>query len=103
MSPLPPALRAIAAALLLAALLAFASPHGAAATGVFQVHRRFTRAGGHGGGNITVHLAHDVSRRGRLLAAADVPLGGLGLPTDTGYPILPRLPAYCWSVCSRSK
>ncbi|CAM0905032.1 unnamed protein product [Alopecurus aequalis] len=75
----PPAARA--AALLLAALLALASPHGAAATGVFQVQRRFTRDGG---GNITVHLAHDVSRRGRLLAAADVPLGGLGLPTDTG-------------------
>ncbi|KAM0916059.1 hypothetical protein ACQ4PT_010413 [Festuca glaucescens] len=80
----PPPIAPVAAALLLAALLALASLHGAAATGVFQVHRKFTRAGGEGGGNITVHLAHDVSRRGRLLAAADVPLGGLGLPTGSG-------------------
>uniref|UniRef100_A0ACD5UWX2 Uncharacterized protein n=1 Tax=Avena sativa TaxID=4498 RepID=A0ACD5UWX2_AVESA len=76
----PPSIAPVAAALLLAALLALASPHGASANGVFQVHRKFTRAGG----NITVHLAHDVSRRGRLLATADVPLGGLGLPTGSG-------------------
>ncbi|KAI5012946.1 aspartic proteinase 36-like [Hordeum vulgare subsp. vulgare] len=79
----PPAARA-AAALLLAALLALASSHAAAATGVFQVHRKFRRAAGEEGGNITAHLAHDVTRRGRLLDAVDVPLGGLGLPTDTG-------------------
>ncbi|XP_072970111.1 aspartic proteinase 36-like [Typha angustifolia] len=28
--------------------------------------------------------AHDSRRRGRILAAIDLPLGGLGLPTDTG-------------------
>jgi hypothetical protein len=80
----PPAIAPVAAALLLAAL---ASLHGAAATGVFQVHRKFTRAA-----NITVHLAHDVGRHGRLLAAADVPLGGLGLPTGSGYAPTPSLP-----------
>ncbi|KAL6660407.1 hypothetical protein ACP70R_001953 [Stipagrostis hirtigluma subsp. patula] len=72
------------AALLLAAALlaaAAAAPR-AAATGVFQVRRRF--AAGGGGGNISALRAHDSSRRGRLLATADVPLGGLGLPTDTG-------------------
>uniref|UniRef100_A0A8R7PF11 Peptidase A1 domain-containing protein n=1 Tax=Triticum urartu TaxID=4572 RepID=A0A8R7PF11_TRIUA len=79
----PPAAQA-AAALLLAALLALASSHAAVATGVFQVHRKFRRAAGEEGGNITAHLAHDVGRRGRLLDAVDVPLGGLGLPTDTG-------------------
>jgi uncharacterized protein (DUF58 family) len=90
----PPPIAPVAAAFLLAALLALASPHGAAATGgVFQVHRKFTRAGGEGGGgNITVHLAHDVGRRGRLLAAADVPLGGLGLPTGSGYAPTPSPP-----------
>uniref|UniRef100_M8C530 Uncharacterized protein n=1 Tax=Aegilops tauschii TaxID=37682 RepID=M8C530_AEGTA len=36
------------------------------------------------GANIPAPPAHDVSRRGRLLDAVDVPLGGLGLPTDTG-------------------
>lgn len=74
--------RAARAALLLVALLAAASARGAAATGVFQVRRKFPAGGA--GGNITAHLAHDGNRRGRLLAAVDLPLGGLGLPTDTG-------------------
>ncbi|KAG8064390.1 hypothetical protein GUJ93_ZPchr0004g39078 [Zizania palustris] len=71
-----------AAALLFAALLAAASAdHGAVETGVFQVRRKFVSSGG---GDIGAFRAHDGSRRGRLLAAADLPLGGLGLPTDTG-------------------
>lgn len=72
--------------LLLTALLALASAlGGVSAAGVFKVRRRFARPGGEGGGNLTAHLAHDGDRHGRLLAAADVPLGGLGLPTGTGY------------------
>ncbi|KQK05437.1 hypothetical protein BRADI_2g20040v3 [Brachypodium distachyon] len=71
--------------LLLTALLALASAlGGVSAAGVFKVRRRFARPGGEGGGNLTAHLAHDGDRHGRLLAAADVPLGGLGLPTGTG-------------------
>lgn len=56
-----------------------------AATGVFQVRRKFPR---HGGGDVEEHLAamrrHDVGRHGRLLGAVDLPLGGVGLPTETG-------------------
>jgi hypothetical protein len=78
------------AALLLAAplLLALAgSAPGATATGVFQVRRKFPVGvgGGAAGANISALRAHDGTRHGRLLAAADLPLGGLGLPTDTGY------------------
>ena len=51
-----------------------------AAPGVFQVRRRFPAGGG-----AAALRAHDGRRHGRLLAAADLPLGGLGLPTDTGY------------------
>ena len=51
-----------------------------AAPGVFQVRRRFPAGGG-----ASALRAHDGRRHGRLLAAADLPLGGLGLPTDTGY------------------
>ncbi|OQU84932.1 hypothetical protein SORBI_3004G144500 [Sorghum bicolor] len=58
----------------------------AAATGVFQVRRKFPRHGG--GGDVAEHLAalrrHDVGRHGRLLGAVDLPLGGVGLPTATG-------------------
>ncbi|KQJ99261.1 aspartic proteinase-like protein 2 isoform X1 [Brachypodium distachyon] len=73
-----------AAVVLMAMLLAVVSSHGVGATSVFQVRRKFPRLGSKGGGDITAHLTHDSNRRGRLLAAADVPLGGLGLPTDTG-------------------
>jgi hypothetical protein len=73
------------AALLFAALaLLLAAAPAAAAPGVFQVRRKFP-AGGDAGGNITALRAHDGRRHGRLLAAADLKLGGLGLPTDTGY------------------
>jgi hypothetical protein len=71
---------ALALLLLLVAAAASSDP-GPPATGVFQVRRKFPN----GGGNIAALRAHDGHRHGRLLAAADVPLGGLGLPTDTGY------------------
>ncbi|CAN6270636.1 unnamed protein product [Urochloa humidicola] len=76
-------LAALALPLLLAAAAAQARSDAgaAAATGVFQVRRKFPPGGG---GNIAALRAHDGRRHGRLLAAADVPLGGLGLPTDTG-------------------
>ena len=74
--------------LLLLALTAALAPGRAAATGVFEVRRKFPRhhGGGAGGGK---HLAdlreHDARRHGRSLAAAvDLPLGGNGLPTETG-------------------
>jgi hypothetical protein len=68
----------VAAAVMLAAV----EGAGAEATGVFHV-RRSLPAGG-AGAAAEAYRAHDGSRRGRLLAAADIPLGGLGLPTDTG-------------------
>ncbi|CAD6264909.1 unnamed protein product [Miscanthus lutarioriparius] len=84
MAPPPPQ----RAALLLAALLlaVAGSASGATATGVFQVRRKFPVGvgGGAAGANISALRAHDGTRHGRLLAAADLPLGGLGLPTDTG-------------------
>ncbi|RLM73722.1 aspartic proteinase-like protein 2 [Panicum miliaceum] len=49
----------------------------------FPVRRKFP-TGGDAGGNITALRAHDGRRHGRLLAAADLKLGGLGLLTDTG-------------------
>ena len=73
------------AGLLLAALaLLLAAAPGSTDTGVFQVRRKYP-AGGDAGGNITALRAHDGRRHRRLLAAADLKLGGLGLPTDTGY------------------
>ncbi|CAN6242189.1 unnamed protein product [Urochloa humidicola] len=75
-------LAALALPLLLAVVAPTSSdPAAARATGVFQVRRKFPTGGG---GNIAALRAHDGRRHGRLLAAADVPLGGLGLPTDTG-------------------
>ncbi|CAN6248119.1 unnamed protein product [Urochloa humidicola] len=76
-------LAALALPLLLAAVApASSDPVPAAATGgVFPVRRKFPVGGG---GDIAALRAHDGRRHGRLLAAADVPLGGLGLPTDTG-------------------
>ena len=87
--PPPPPRRAallLAGLLLLLALAGSAFP-GATATGVFQVRRKFPVGvgGGAAGANISALRAHDGTRHGRLLAAADLPLGGLGLPTDTGY------------------
>nr|CAB3484158.1 unnamed protein product [Digitaria exilis]CAB3486685.1 unnamed protein product [Digitaria exilis] len=75
------------AALLLAVLLLAAAAPGATAApggGVFQVRRKFPAGGDASGGNISAFRAHDGRRHGRLLAAAELPLGGLGLPTDTG-------------------
>ncbi|KAJ1279088.1 hypothetical protein BS78_04G128700 [Paspalum vaginatum] len=86
MAPSPPAYRFFFVLLVLtvALLVAFA-PVPAAATGVFQVRRKFPR---HGTGDMEEHLGalrrHDVGRHGRLLGAVDLPLGGNGLPTETG-------------------
>ncbi|XP_006653274.2 aspartic proteinase 36 isoform X2 [Oryza brachyantha] len=77
--PAPPAAAALLLLLVLVLVVAEAAAGGAAATGVLRVRRKLPAAGG---GDVS--RAHDGSRRGRLLAAADVPLGGLGLPTDTG-------------------
>uniref|UniRef100_A0A0E0KP40 Peptidase A1 domain-containing protein n=1 Tax=Oryza punctata TaxID=4537 RepID=A0A0E0KP40_ORYPU len=66
-----------------AVMLATGAAAEGAGTGVFHVRRRLPPAGGMGAA-AAAYRAHDGSRRGRLLAAADIPLGGLGLPTDTG-------------------
>ncbi|XP_066327362.1 aspartic proteinase 36-like [Miscanthus floridulus] len=80
-----PAPRASSFFSVLLVLLLALSVERAAATGVFQVRRKFPR---HGGGDVAEHLAalrrHDVGRHGRLLGAVDLPLGGVGLPTATG-------------------
>ncbi|KAF8689580.1 hypothetical protein HU200_041755 [Digitaria exilis] len=72
--------------LLLALSVALLAPIPAAATGVFRVRRKFPRHGG--AGEVEEHLAalrrHDGRRHGRLLGAVDLPLGGVGLPTETG-------------------
>ncbi|XP_062225358.1 aspartic proteinase 36-like isoform X1 [Phragmites australis] len=73
------------AAALLAAAAAASSAFRAEATGVFQVRRKFPAGGGGSGGNVSALRAHDSNRHGRLLAAVDLPLGGLGLPNDAGY------------------
>jgi hypothetical protein len=80
-SPPPRATLLLALASLLLLLLV---PSCSAAPGVFQVHRRFPADRGGGGGVAALH-PHDGRHHGRLLAVADLPLGGLGLPTDTGY------------------
>ncbi|XP_073007789.1 aspartic proteinase 36-like [Typha latifolia] len=66
--------------ILLFSLLSNSLPRQSFAAGVFNVRHRFA------GRNITiVDLAsHDRRRHGRVLAAVDLPLGGLGLPTATG-------------------
>ncbi|PWZ25835.1 Aspartic proteinase-like protein 2 [Zea mays] len=71
---------------MLLVLLSLLSVERAAATGLFQVRRKFPR---HGGGDVVEHrlaalLRHDMGRNGRLLGAVDLPLGGVGLPTATG-------------------
>ncbi|THU51228.1 hypothetical protein C4D60_Mb06t28780 [Musa balbisiana] len=64
--------------ILLLVLLALSTS--ARATGVFKVRRKFV------GRRPTVGdlRAHDSRRHSRILSAVDLPLGGLGLPTDTG-------------------
>jgi hypothetical protein len=74
--------------LLLFFALSALAPGWAAATGVFEVRRKFPRHQGGGPGG-DEHLAalrkHDGRRHaGRLLGAVDLPLGGNGLPTETG-------------------
>nr|CAB3446582.1 unnamed protein product [Digitaria exilis] len=72
--------------LVLALSVALLAPVPAAATSVFRVRRKFPRHGG--AEEAEEHLAglrrHDGRRHGRLLGAVDLPLGGVGLPTETG-------------------
>ena len=72
--------------LLFVALCALA-PGRAAATGVFEVRRKFPRHDGRSSGgdeHLTALREHDGRRHGRHLAAIDLPLGGNGLPTKAG-------------------
>ncbi|KAE8805705.1 putative LRR receptor-like serine/threonine-protein kinase [Hordeum vulgare] len=72
------------ALLLLLALSAALAPGRAAATGVFEVRRKFPRHDG-SGKHLANLRAHDARRHGRSLAAAvDLPLGGNALPYETG-------------------
>ncbi|XP_058093581.1 aspartic proteinase 36-like isoform X2 [Magnolia sinica] len=50
------------------------------ANGVFKVRRKF----GGRGQSLYDLKAHDVRRRGRILGAVDVHMGGLGLPSEAG-------------------
>ncbi|TKW38139.1 hypothetical protein SEVIR_1G094800v4 [Setaria viridis] len=84
MAPPPRAALLLLLLAALAPLLLLVAPACSAGPGVFQVRRRFPADGGGGGGGAAALRAHDGRRHGRLLAAADLPLGGLGLPTDTG-------------------
>lgn len=59
---------------------------------VFPVQRKFN--GPHR--SLDAIKAHDDRRRGRFLAAIDVPLGGNGLPSSTGF--VPFSLFYCLLV-----
>ncbi|GJN21054.1 hypothetical protein PR202_gb08500 [Eleusine coracana subsp. coracana] len=68
-------------------ILLLALPELAPATGVFQVRRKFPRhaaAGEDAEGHLAALRRHDARRHGRLLGEVDLPLGGIGLPTETG-------------------
>ena len=73
--------------LLLFVALSALAPGRAASPGVFEVRRKFPRHEGRGPGG-DEHLAalreHDGRRHGRRLGSVDLPLGGNGLPTETG-------------------
>uniref|UniRef100_K3YUI3 Peptidase A1 domain-containing protein n=1 Tax=Setaria italica TaxID=4555 RepID=K3YUI3_SETIT len=88
MAPSPRASSFFSGVLLLFLLSVALAPVPAAATGVFRVRRKFPRHAGGAGEEAEEHLAalrrHDGRRHGRLLGAVDLPLGGVGLPTETG-------------------
>jgi hypothetical protein len=70
-------------------ILLLALPELAPATGVFQVRRKFPRHAAAGleeeaEGHLKELRRHDVRRHDRRLGAVALPLGGIGLPTDTG-------------------
>lgn len=50
---------------------------------VFNVENKF-RIGGHQK-TLSALKDHDARRRGRFLASIDLPIGGNGLPSETGY------------------
>jgi hypothetical protein len=51
--------------------------------GVFEVRHKFVTQAQRR--NIHLLRAHDVRRHGRMLSAVDLPLGGNGLPSGTGF------------------
>lgn len=51
------------------------------ATGVFKVKHKFVGRGR----SLSDFRAHDMRRHGRILGAADLPLGGSSLPTEAGW------------------
>ncbi|WOL01408.1 aspartic proteinase-like protein 2 isoform X1 [Canna indica] len=65
---------------LLQCLVLLALSSSAGATGLFKVRRKF------GGLRTSIgdFRAHDNRRHSRMLAVVDLPLGGIGIPTDTG-------------------
>jgi hypothetical protein len=73
-----------ASAFLVTLLLAL--PALASATGVFPVRRKFPRHAGGAAeeGHLAALRRHDARRHGRRLGVVDLPLGGTGLPTETG-------------------
>lgn len=55
-------------------------PIGVSGNGIFKVQHKFF------GRRMVEELrAHDARRHGRLLSAVDLPMGGVGLPTSTGF------------------
>ncbi|XP_038972624.1 aspartic proteinase 39-like isoform X1 [Phoenix dactylifera] len=65
---------------LLSLLFFFSFAPFARATGVFPVRHKYL----HHKRPIADLRSHDVRRHGRILSAVDLPIGGVGLPTDTG-------------------
>lgn len=59
---------------------AFVSVSVVSATGVFKVHHKF--AGREG--SLSDFKAHDARRHGRILGVVDIPMGGIGLPSEAG-------------------
>ncbi|XP_073117886.1 aspartic proteinase 36 isoform X3 [Elaeis guineensis] len=66
--------------LFLSLLVFFSFASLAHATGVFHVRHKYL----HRKRAIADLRAHDARRHGRILSAIDLPIGGVGLPTDTG-------------------
>ncbi|XP_068657786.1 aspartic proteinase 36 [Aristolochia californica] len=68
------------AILLLCVYLLLLSGSYVSSTGVFRVQRKFAGKGK----SMTDLKSHDSRRHGRMLGAVDLPLGGIGLPSEAG-------------------
>ncbi|KAK1290573.1 Aspartic proteinase-like protein 2 [Acorus calamus] len=73
--------RRIAFSLLLLLWLFMFFDVGSGGSGILRVHHKF---GGRKRSSIGDLRAHDGIRHGRMLSAVDLPMGGLGLPSDAG-------------------